>query len=212
MVLSSLKSSVVPAESITKNLWLLAKICGLFGRNINCGDQQVRSCCRAQQQVRLAPLWFCLFQANFQDFIVGACFPLLCISGFALPTPQMLWFARVGKRACSHARTGWDACMLARVTVRFFQCHSLSVLVLGSNQIAAKGAGKLAGVLAQCQHSCTLSAVLQGSSISSERTTELPRGNNKRAHNNGPCGEFAKHRRADSESESERCDKGARRE
>jgi hypothetical protein len=71
------------------------------------------------------------------------------------------------------------------------------------------GAGKLAGVLAQCQHSCALSAVLQGSSISGEGTTELPRGNNKSAHNNG---EDAKQRRADSESEAERCNKGARRE
>ena len=51
------------------------------------------------------------------------------------------------------------------MTARFFQCPSLSVLVLG-----AKEAGKLAGVLAQCQHCCTLSAVLQGSSISGEET------------------------------------------
>ena len=60
------------------------------------------------------------------------------------------------------------------------------------------------------QHSCTVSAVLQASSISGEGTTELPRGN-KRAHNNGPCGGEAQQRRADSEREAERCDKGAQR-
>ena len=138
--------------------------------------------------------------------------PLLCISTRpAHTTHAVVCAGREAFHAPMLARVWMRACSQI-LSVRFFPCPSLSVLVLGGNQIAAKGAGKLAGVLAQCQHSCTLSAVLQGSSISSEGTTELPRGSNKRAHNNGPCGEFAKHRRADSESEAERCDKGARRE